>query len=107
MEAATPNFITRRRYTAAAVRSMTEHPQDRARAVAGLLERAAGKLVGFQITFERLWGYLGGRKSTSCSRDSRTTASTSWRSCSWSNRARRRRAGVTQNRARAGTVWLL
>ena len=43
----------------------------------------------------------GGRKSTSQTFERRTTSSTSSRLCNWSNSARRFRAGVTQNSARA------
>jgi hypothetical protein len=46
----------------------------------------------------------GGRKSTSCTAERRTTSSGSPRLCSWSNSARSLRAGVTQNSARAGVV---
>ena len=46
-----PIFITHGRYTAAAVKGMVEHSQDRAKAVADLFERAGGKLLGFYITF--------------------------------------------------------
>ena len=46
-----PIFITHGRYTAAAVKGMVEHAQDRAKAVADLFEHAGGKLLGFYITF--------------------------------------------------------
>ena len=46
-----PIFITHGRYTAAAVKGMVEHSQDRAKAVADLFERAGGKLLGLYITF--------------------------------------------------------
>ena len=43
----------------------------------------------------------GGRKSTSCAAERRTTFTGSPRLCSWSNSARSLRDGVTQNSARA------
>lgn len=46
-----PVFITHGRYTAAAVKGMVEHPEDRAKAVADLFERAGGKLLAFYLTF--------------------------------------------------------
>ena len=46
-----PIFITQGRYTAAAVKGMVEHGEDRAKAVAGLFERAGGKLLAFYCTF--------------------------------------------------------
>ena len=46
-----PIFITHGRYTAAAVKGMVEHGQDRAKAVGDLFEHAGGKLLGFYITF--------------------------------------------------------
>ena len=46
-----PIFITQGRYTAAAVKGMVEHSQDRAKAVADLFGRAGGKLLAFYVTF--------------------------------------------------------
>jgi uncharacterized protein with GYD domain len=46
-----PIFITQGRYTAAAVKGMVEHSQDRAKAVADLFEHAGGKLLAFYLTF--------------------------------------------------------
>jgi uncharacterized protein with GYD domain len=46
-----PIFITQGRYTAAAVKGMVEHSQDRGKAVADLFEHAGGKLLGFYVTF--------------------------------------------------------
>jgi uncharacterized protein with GYD domain len=46
-----PIFITQGRYTAAAVKGMVEHSEDRAKAVADLFEHAGGKLLTFYLTF--------------------------------------------------------
>ena len=46
-----PIFITQGRYTERAVKGMMAHPEDRAKAVADLFERAGGKLLGFYFTF--------------------------------------------------------
>jgi uncharacterized protein with GYD domain len=46
-----PIFITQGRYTAAAVKGMVEHGEDRAKAVADLFEHAGGKLLAFYVTF--------------------------------------------------------
>jgi uncharacterized protein with GYD domain len=44
-------FITHGRYTAAAVKGMVEHSQDRAKALTDLFAHAGGKLLGSYITF--------------------------------------------------------
>ena len=46
-----PIFITQGRYTAAAVKGMVDHPENRAKAVAELFEKAGGKLLAFYVTF--------------------------------------------------------
>jgi uncharacterized protein with GYD domain len=46
-----PIFITQGRYTAAAVKGMVEHAEDRAKAVADLFEHIGGKLLAFYVTF--------------------------------------------------------
>jgi uncharacterized protein with GYD domain len=44
-------FITQGRYTREAVKGMVVRPEDRADAVARLLSRVGGKLIGYYVTF--------------------------------------------------------
>lgn len=44
-------YITQGRYTEHALKGMLEHPEDRAPAIAALLEAAGGKLLNYYVTF--------------------------------------------------------
>jgi uncharacterized protein with GYD domain len=46
-----PIFITQGRYTREAIKGMVVSPEDRADAVARLLAKAGGKLIGYYLTF--------------------------------------------------------
>ncbi|MGD9923501.1 MAG: GYD domain-containing protein [Pseudorhodoplanes sp.] len=46
-----PIFITQGRYTREAVKGMVVSPEDRADAVARLLAKVGGKLIGYYLTF--------------------------------------------------------
>lgn len=46
-----PIYITQGRYTREAVKGMIIKPEDRADAVARLLAKAGGKLLGYYVTF--------------------------------------------------------
>ncbi len=46
-----PVYITQGRYTRDAVKGMILHPEDRADALARLLTRAGGRLIGYYMTF--------------------------------------------------------
>jgi uncharacterized protein with GYD domain len=46
-----PIYITQGRYTRDAVKGMIINPEDRAAAVARLLAKAGGKLIGYYLTF--------------------------------------------------------
>jgi uncharacterized protein with GYD domain len=46
-----PIYITQGRYTRDAVKGMIIKPEDRADAVARLLAKAGGKLIGYYLTF--------------------------------------------------------
>jgi uncharacterized protein with GYD domain len=46
-----PIFITQGRYSEHALKGMMANPEDRAKAVAELFQRAGGKLLGFYFTF--------------------------------------------------------
>ena len=46
-----PTFIIQGRYSHAAMQGMVARPEDRAAAVAKLMERAGGKLVAYYMTF--------------------------------------------------------
>jgi uncharacterized protein with GYD domain len=51
VEDAMPIYISRGRYTAAAVKSMLAKPENREQAVAKLFKRVGGKLIGWYLTF--------------------------------------------------------
>ncbi len=46
-----PTYITQGRYTREALKGMVVSPEDRADAVARLLAKAGGKLIGYYLTF--------------------------------------------------------
>jgi uncharacterized protein with GYD domain len=46
-----PTYITQGRYTRDAIKGMLVRPEDRADAVARLLSRIGGRLVGYYMTF--------------------------------------------------------
>jgi uncharacterized protein with GYD domain len=46
-----PIFITQGRYPESAIKGMVQRPEQRAKAVADLYERAGGKLLAFYVTF--------------------------------------------------------
>lgn len=46
-----PVFITQGRYTREAVRGMLDKPEDRADAVARLMSKVGGRLIGYYVTF--------------------------------------------------------
>jgi uncharacterized protein with GYD domain len=46
-----PVFITQGRYTREAIKGMVVKPEDRADAVARLLARVGGRLIGYYLTF--------------------------------------------------------
>ena len=46
-----PIFITQGRYTRDAIRGMIVKPEDRADAIARLLSKAGGRLIGYYLTF--------------------------------------------------------
>jgi uncharacterized protein with GYD domain len=46
-----PTFITQGRYTREALKGMVVSPEDRADAVARLLAKVGGKLIGYYLTF--------------------------------------------------------
>ena len=46
-----PIFITQGRYTRDAIRGMIVKPEDRAEAIARLLSKAGGRLIGYYLTF--------------------------------------------------------
>jgi uncharacterized protein with GYD domain len=50
-EADMPIFITQGRYTREAIKGMVVSPEDRSDAVARLLAKAGGKLIGYYLTF--------------------------------------------------------
>ncbi len=46
-----PIFITQGRYTRDAIKGMVVRPEDRSEAVARLLTKVGGKLIGYYVTF--------------------------------------------------------
>lgn len=46
-----PTYITQGRYTREAIKGMIARPEDRADAVARLIAKAGGRLVGYYVTF--------------------------------------------------------
>ncbi len=46
-----PTFITQGRFTREAIKGMVVSPEDRADAVARLLPKAGGRLIGYYLTF--------------------------------------------------------
>ena len=46
-----PTFITQGRYTRDAIKGMVVRPEDRAEAIARLLAKVGGRLVGYYVTF--------------------------------------------------------
>src|SRR5262249_33692949 len=46
-----PTYITQGRFTREAIKGMIARPEDRADAVARLLSKAGGRLVGYYLTF--------------------------------------------------------
>jgi len=46
-----PIYITQGRYTRDAIKGMIARPEDRADAVARLLSKAGGRLIGYYVTF--------------------------------------------------------
>jgi uncharacterized protein with GYD domain len=46
-----PIYITQGRYTREAIRGMVARPEDRSDAIARLLAKAGGRLIGYYLTF--------------------------------------------------------
>ena len=46
-----PTYITQGRYTREAIKGMIVRPEDRADAVARLLSKVGGRLIGYYVTF--------------------------------------------------------
>ena len=63
-----PIFITQGRYSEHALKGMMANPEDRAKAVGELFQRAGGKLLGFYFTS----GSTTGSRSPTCRTIART-----------------------------------